>query len=284
VSATYRTSIAIAAPPDRVFDYFVVPELLVRWMGDWAQLEARDGGLFAVDINGVVIRGRFLRVERPHLVEIAWGEAGNEAMPPGSTRLLVRFTATDEGTLVELEHDGLVPDEATKHATGWPHFLDRLRVLGGGGDPGPDPWSVQSEASRASMVQRAAALHAADSMRGPMPKHKYLVLFRNRPTAGAQPAPSPERMQQMFAAYNEWKERFKEEILDMGDKLASAGRVVTASGVADGPFVEAKEIVGGYMIVSASDFDRAVEVVRACPAIHVPGASLEIRELAGAKM
>ena len=54
MSATYRTSIEIAAEPERVFDYFIRPELLVRWMGDRARLEARDGGLFAVDINGVI--------------------------------------------------------------------------------------------------------------------------------------------------------------------------------------------------------------------------------------
>jgi uncharacterized protein YndB with AHSA1/START domain len=142
VSATYRTSIVIEAEPDRVFDYFVDPERLVRWMGDWAQLEARDGGVFAVDINGVIIRGGFVRVERPRLIEIAWGEAGNDAMPPGSTRVVVRFTASEGSTLVELEHHGLVPDEARKHAVGWPHFLGRLRVLAGGGDPGIDPFAA----------------------------------------------------------------------------------------------------------------------------------------------
>jgi uncharacterized protein YndB with AHSA1/START domain len=88
MSESYRASIDIAAAQDRVFDYFVKPELLVRWMGDFARLEARAGGLFAVNINGVVIRGHFVRVERPNLVEIAWGEAGNDAMPPGSTRVV----------------------------------------------------------------------------------------------------------------------------------------------------------------------------------------------------
>jgi uncharacterized protein YndB with AHSA1/START domain len=142
VSETYRTSITIAADPDRVFDHFVKPEHLVRWMGDWARLEARAGGAFAVDINGVIIRGSFVRVERPTLIEIAWGEAGNAAMPPGSTRLVVRLIATKGGTLVELEHHGLVPDEARKHAVGWPHFLERLRVLADGGDPGRDPFAA----------------------------------------------------------------------------------------------------------------------------------------------
>jgi uncharacterized protein YndB with AHSA1/START domain len=142
VSGTFRTQITILADPEQVFDHFVRPELLVRWMGDFARLDASPGGLFAVDINGVVIRGHFVRVERPHLVEIAWGEAGNAAMPPGATRLVVRLVPQGGATLVEVEHSGLVPEEATKHAMGWPHFLARLAVAAGGGDPGPDPWAT----------------------------------------------------------------------------------------------------------------------------------------------
>jgi hypothetical protein len=116
-----------------------------------------------------------------------------------------------------------------------------------------------------------------------MSKHKYLVLFRNQP-ASAQSSPSPEQMQQMFAAYKTWMEKFKDDILDMGDKLKPDGRVVSASGVADGPFVEAKEVVGGYMIVCAETYDGAVAVVRACPAVQAPGARMEIRQLSGARM
>ena len=124
MSDTYRTEIEIAAPPERVFDHFVQPELLVRWMGDYAKLETTEGGLFAVDINGVIIRGTFVRVDRPRLLEITWGEAGNDEMPPGATRLVVRFTARGRGTLVELEHSGLSAQQRSKHAIGWPHFLE----------------------------------------------------------------------------------------------------------------------------------------------------------------
>lgn len=140
MSETYRTSIDIEAPPDQVFDYFVDPALLVRWMGDVARLEATSGGTFSVDINGVLIRGHFVRIERPTLVEIAWGEAGNDAMPPGATRLLVTFEPRGPVTHVRLEHSGLVPGEAAKHAMGWPHFIERLVVAARGEDPGPDPW------------------------------------------------------------------------------------------------------------------------------------------------
>jgi uncharacterized protein YndB with AHSA1/START domain len=111
-------------------------------MGDVARLDAQAGGVFSVDINGVLIRGHYVRVERPRLIEIAWGEAGNAAMPEGATRLLVTFEVRGSVTHVELEHSGLVPAEAAKHAVGWPHFMERLRVVAGGSDPGPDPWKT----------------------------------------------------------------------------------------------------------------------------------------------
>jgi uncharacterized protein YndB with AHSA1/START domain len=142
MSETYRTSIDVDATPEQVFDHFVRPELLVRWMGDFARLEAVDGGVFSVDINGVLIRGHFVRVDRPRSLEIAWGEAGNQAMPPGATSLCVTFEARDGKTHVELVHSGLVPAEAAKHAIGWPHFIARLGNAAAGGDPGPDPWKT----------------------------------------------------------------------------------------------------------------------------------------------
>jgi uncharacterized protein YndB with AHSA1/START domain len=157
MSESYRTSIEIEASPERVFDHFLEPQLLVRWMGDVARLDAVEGGVFSVDINGVLIRGRFVRVDRPRLIEVTWGQAGNEAMPPGATHLRVTFEARGMGTHVELEHSGLTPVEACKHAVGWPHFLARLGAAAGGGDPGSDPWkeapplaSVQKPPGRAS--------------------------------------------------------------------------------------------------------------------------------------
>ena len=137
---TYSTTVFVEAAPDAVFDCLVIPEMMVRWMGDRALLQAVEGGRFEVDINGVLIRGHFVRIERPHLIEIAWGEAGNAAMPPGATRLRVTFEARGSITRVALEHTGLIASEAAKHAIGWPHFIERLGVAASGGDPEPDPW------------------------------------------------------------------------------------------------------------------------------------------------
>lgn len=146
--STYRTTLDIDASPERVFEHFVKPALLVRWMGDYAVLDAQAGGSFAVDINGVLIRGHYVRLEHPRLIEIAWGELGNEAMPPASTQLRILLTPRHGGTHIELEHNGLLGLEADKHAMGWPHFLARLKILADGGDPGPDPWATPAPFDR----------------------------------------------------------------------------------------------------------------------------------------
>jgi hypothetical protein len=109
---------------------------------------------------------------------------------------------------------------------------------------------------------------------------KYLVIHRSVPGGKHEP-PSPAQMQEMYAAFNAWKEEFKASILDMGGKLLPSGKVLSTSGVSDGPFVEAKEIIGGFMIVSADSYERALEVAKECPGVVRPGASVEIREIAG---
>lgn len=148
--ASFATEIDIDAPPDVVFDHFTRPELLVRWMGDFARLEAVDGGVFSVDINGVLIRGNFVRVQKPTVIEIAWGEAGNAAMPPGATRLVITLEPRGAFTTLRLEHTGLTEEETTKHAIGWPHFLERLTIAARGEDPGIDPWRQAPRSSPGS--------------------------------------------------------------------------------------------------------------------------------------
>lgn len=111
-----------------------------------------------------------------------------------------------------------------------------------------------------------------------MPTQKYLFIQRSAP--GKREPPSPAQMQEMYTAFQAWKEKFKDNIVDMGGKLKPGGKIVSASGVTDGPFVEAKEIVGGYMIVVAESYERALEVARESPGVMMPGSSVEVREIA----
>src|SRR5438552_1332771 len=111
-----------------------------------------------------------------------------------------------------------------------------------------------------------------------MPTQKYLVFLRSAP--GKQEAPSPAQMQQMYAAFGAWQEKFKDNIVDMGGRLKPGGKILTASGVTDGPFAEAKEVVGGYMVVAAENYDGALAVARACPGVVRTASTVEIREIA----
>jgi hypothetical protein len=114
----------------------------------------------------------------------------------------------------------------------------------------------------------------------PMPARKYLLINRSAGATEKREPPSPAQTQATFAAFNEWKAKFKDEIVDMGGKLKSGGKVLTVSGVTDGPFAEAKEVVGGYMVVEAESYDRALEVARGICEMS-PTSSIEIREIAG---
>lgn len=109
---------------------------------------------------------------------------------------------------------------------------------------------------------------------------KFLFLYRNPAAAPSKP-PSPEEMQAMFAQWNAWKAKFDKEILDVGDGLKPGGAIYKAGSVTDGPFIEAKEVMGGFSIVGASSLARAVEIAQECPINFLPGASIEIREMAG---
>ncbi len=125
---TFSCSIVVRAPAEAVFGYFTDPELLVRWIGNHAVLDARPGGEFTLDIEGIPVRGRYIEVVEFERVVVSWGHAGSDTIPPNSTR--VQFTLSpgaDGGTLVDIEHSDLPDQHVESHTAGWPMFADRLR-------------------------------------------------------------------------------------------------------------------------------------------------------------
>jgi hypothetical protein len=106
---------------------------------------------------------------------------------------------------------------------------------------------------------------------------KYLCIQRSQPGEKRE-KPSPAQMQEMYAVFNAWKDKFRQNIVDMGGRLGG-GKVVTSEGATDGPFVEAKEVVGGFMIISAASLEEAMQVARECPGVVMPGSSVEVREI-----
>lgn len=105
----------------------------------------------------------------------------------------------------------------------------------------------------------------------------YLCIQRKLP--GSAPVnPTPAQMQEMYAKFTAWREQFGNNLVDLGGKLGR-GNLVAAGPVADGPFVEIKELAGGYMIVSAESLEKANEIARACPGLVGPGSAVEVIEI-----
>ena len=88
---------------------------------------------------------------------------------------------------------------------------------------------------------------------------------------------SPEHMQKWM----KWMESLGQKgILVGGEPLQTTGKQVSGAKkiVTDGPFIEAKELVGGYLIVNAKDINDAVEISKGCPIFDVDG-KLEVRPI-----
>lgn len=110
-----------------------------------------------------------------------------------------------------------------------------------------------------------------------MENKTYMCLLRS--ASGACEKPSPSEMEIQFAKYQAWQQKFADNILDMGGQLGTNGSVVRNEKVTDGPFIELKEIIGGYMKLTAKNLDEATEVIKASPMVESPKVSIEIREI-----
>ncbi len=151
------TSVFVEAEPHEVYEYFTRAEAMVRWMGEYALLDARPGGEFAVDIEGTPVRGRYQTLDPPDRIVFSWGFAGSDELPPGSSTVEVRFVREATGTRVDVVHSGLPPARTPTHAAGWRRYLDRLalEVSGSSVDPGRAGPGQDDEGGRNSSSARA---------------------------------------------------------------------------------------------------------------------------------
>jgi uncharacterized protein YndB with AHSA1/START domain len=138
--AEFSSSVEIRATPDEVFEYLVTPAGLTAWMGQHAEVDPQPDGLFAVDIAGSAVRGRYLEVDRPRRVVVSWGMAGAAEFPPGASRVTFTLTPIPAGTRLDLVHSDLPDDRVAGHVDGWDHFLARLVAVGRGDVVADDDW------------------------------------------------------------------------------------------------------------------------------------------------
>ena len=110
------------------------------------------------------------------------------------------------------------------------------------------------------------------------PKSEYLLLLRGDEFKENL---SPQELQDAMGRFAAWFDRLKNEgKLKAGQPLGNTGKVITGKNrtVADGPFAEAKEAVGGYILLSVDDMDEAVELAGQMPMLD-HGGTVEVRPI-----
>jgi hypothetical protein len=113
---------------------------------------------------------------------------------------------------------------------------------------------------------------------------KFLFVYRNSTESYGNM--SPEEMQQMLQKWQAWiSEGLRRGwMVEAGDALKKEGCVINAKKViTDGPFIEGKEIIGGFSIIQADTVQAAAELAKGCP-IFLRGGSVEVRPLQGLNM
>jgi hypothetical protein len=106
---------------------------------------------------------------------------------------------------------------------------------------------------------------------------EFTYIFRGRQTDA-----SPEQRQQQMDKWLAWFKDLgaKGVIKDPGHPLEFTGKVVRGDQkvVTDGPYAEAKDLVGGYIVIQAADLAQAAEISKGCPILEV-GGSVEVRPI-----
>jgi hypothetical protein len=107
---------------------------------------------------------------------------------------------------------------------------------------------------------------------------EFMMIFRNEKKE--QPQVSPEEMQAMVKVWDDWIGGIAAQGKFVAtNALGFEGRTVSATGViSDGPYVEVKEMVGGYIIVKADTLDEAVKLSQGCPMFAI-GGTVEVRDV-----
>ncbi len=109
---------------------------------------------------------------------------------------------------------------------------------------------------------------------------EYMLLFRGNDWHKGL---SPEEMQQVAGQWMAWFERLTAEGKAIaGNPLEREGKIVSGKNgrvVADGPFAESKEAIGGYFLLRVNTLEEAVAIAKGCPGLAY-GAQVEVRPVA----
>lgn len=112
-------------------------------------------------------------------------------------------------------------------------------------------------------------------MNKPTSSSEFLVISRGKWDSNI----SPQQIQTAIDEFYRWLEGLVTEgKMRRGQRLGIGGKTVTKNAVTDGPFGEAKEVIGGYWTIVASDLEEAAYIARQNPCLQY-GLFYEIRPI-----
>ena len=106
---------------------------------------------------------------------------------------------------------------------------------------------------------------------------KYVMLIMDTPN---EPAPGTPEFNAWFAEVGAWYEKWGATgKLDGGHQLqgTATAKTIRAGAVTDGPFIETKEVLGGYSAIEAGTLDEAVDIAKTWPGVEAGWITVEVR-------
>jgi hypothetical protein len=113
---------------------------------------------------------------------------------------------------------------------------------------------------------------------------EFIYLYRNSTQARDAAMGTPEARQKSMERWLAWLRDLetKGHVRSAGQPLEATGKIVKGGTrtIIDGPFAEAKDVIGGYSIITAKNAAEAAELAKGCPALDDPDGSVEVRPVA----
>lgn len=107
----------------------------------------------------------------------------------------------------------------------------------------------------------------------------FMMLFHSEPNPNFNP--TPEEIQEEIKAWQDWIGGISAQgkLKNPGEALGFEGKTMHADGtITDGPYAELKEIVGGFIVVSANSVEEAIQLGKGCPGLSSVG-KVEVRDI-----
>ena len=111
----------------------------------------------------------------------------------------------------------------------------------------------------------------------------FIYIYRNSASARNANMGTPEARQKSMERWMTWLRDLDEKghLRSAGQPLQASGKLVNGGtrAIVDGPFAEAKDVIGGYSIIIAESAKEAAELAKGCPGLDDPHGSVEVRPI-----